>query len=74
MATTSLVGRTPACSRVRQEEAGRAPAHEDEVIEHGAEQPDDSLEKRTVRVNHALGAVRLYLQAAPEQPRIVIHC
>jgi hypothetical protein len=41
-----------ACGRVRQEEAGRAPADEDEVIEHGTEQPDDSLEERTIGVNH----------------------
>ena len=49
-----VLGRSDAaCGRVRQEEAGRAPAHEDEVVEHGAEQPDDSLEERTIRVNHA---------------------
>jgi hypothetical protein len=33
--------------------AGRAPADEDKVIEHGAEQPDDSLVERTIGVNHA---------------------
>ena len=42
-----------ACGRVRQEEACRAPAHEDEVVEHRAEQADDRLEERTIWVNHA---------------------
>ena len=51
---SDVLGRSYAgCGRIRHKEAGRAPAHEDKVIEHGAEQPDDSLEERTIWVNHA---------------------
>ena len=49
-----VLGRSDAaCGRIRQEEAGRAPADEDEVIEHGAEQADGSLEQRAIGVRHA---------------------
>ena len=40
-------------SRIREEEAGRASADEDEFIENGRQQTDDGLEERAIGINHA---------------------
>jgi hypothetical protein len=50
-----ILGRTDATgSRVRDEEAGRTAADEDEVVEYGVKQADDGLEERAIRVRHAV--------------------
>ena len=50
-----ILGRTDATgNRVRDEEAGRTAADEDEVVEYGAKQADDGLEERAIRVRDAV--------------------
>ena len=50
-----ILGRTDAAgNRIREEEAGRTAADEDEVVEHGTEQAEDGLEERVVGVRHAI--------------------